>query len=53
VHNLKLITEERPQFDLPDNMSKYKIPAICWLPDVNVDCNKFINFIKESGEVFS
>ncbi|MBL7105467.1 MAG: DUF4411 family protein [Bacteroidales bacterium] len=53
VHNLKLITEEPLQFDLPGNMSKYKIPAVCGLPELHVDCIKFINFIKESGEVFS
>jgi len=29
-----------------------KIPAVCGLPEVNVDCDRFINFVKESGKVF-
>jgi len=53
VHNLKLISDERSQLNLPVNKNKYKIPAVCGLPEVNVGCDKFINFIKESGEVFS
>jgi len=52
VHNLKLFTEERQQFILPDNMSNYKIPAVCWLSSVNVECDNFTNFIKDSGQVF-
>lgn len=53
VHNLTLLTEESEQLDLPNVMSRYKIPAVCHLSNVNVDCDKFIEFIKESGEVFS
>ena len=53
VHNLKLISDERSQLNLPVNKNKYKIPAACGVPEVNVGCDKFINFIKESGKVFS
>ncbi len=52
VHDLNLFTEERLQLNLPDNMSKYKIPAVCMLPAVNVECDKFIDYIKASGAVF-
>lgn len=53
VNNLKLISDEHPQFNLPVIKSKYKIPAVCDLPAVNVVCDNFISFIKDSGAVFS
>lgn len=31
VHNLKLISDERSQLNLPVNKNKYKIPAACGL----------------------
>lgn len=52
VHNLPLISNERKQFTLPDIPSKYKIPAVCSLPLVAVNCIDFINFIKDTGAVF-
>ncbi len=48
----ELMTQEGIQFKLPNNKKKYKIPAVCNLPDVHLNCFNFTWFIKNSGEVF-
>jgi len=48
-----LVTEEGRQFRLPDVMAKYKIPAVCGLPEVDVPCIQFIDLIKISDVVFA
>lgn len=48
-----LVSDEGRQFKLPDKMGKYKIPAVCDLPGVNVKCINFIEFIRASGAIFA
>lgn len=52
VAGLQLISEEGRQFNLPDKKSKYKIPAVCDFPEVDVPCIQFIDLIKNSGAIF-
>lgn len=52
VYDLQLISNEHKQFNLPEILSNYKIPAVCSLPTVAVNCIDFINFIKDTGAVF-
>lgn len=47
-----LVSEEKRQLNLPQKLPKYKIPAVCSLSGVNVQCLNFIELIKQSGEVF-
>lgn len=47
VLSLILVTEEARQNNLPPTKSNYKIPAVCGLPEVNVDCISFIDLIKQ------
>jgi predicted nucleic acid-binding protein len=49
---LTLVSEEGRQFRLPEVKAKYKIPAVCSLQDVAVECINFIEFIKSSEAVF-
>lgn len=52
VAGTTLISDERRQFRLPDVMAKYKIPAVCGLDEVKVECIQFIELIKASGASF-
>ena len=52
VERHRLISNENRQPDIPDKKAKYKIPLVCDLPEVTVDCIDFLTLIKESGEVF-
>ncbi|HEO66045.1 MAG TPA: DUF4411 family protein [Spirochaetes bacterium] len=52
VFNLMLVSEEARQLNLPDKMSKYKIPAVCALSQVEVQCIQFIEVIKKSDAIF-
>lgn len=52
VAGTTLISDEARQFRLPDLMAKYKIPAVCDLDEVGVDCIPFIDVIKGSGAIF-
>lgn len=47
-----LVSDEKVQFDLPKNMARYKIPAVCDLPTVQVQCVSFIGLIRNSGAIF-
>lgn len=49
---LTLVSEEGRQFRPPKIKAKYKIPAVCGLPDVAVECINFIEVIKSSAAVF-
>lgn len=47
-----LISNEAKQFAKPTKLFNYKIPAVCALPDVSVDCISFLDLIKQSKAVF-
>lgn len=47
-----LVSDEGRQFIPPGVMTKYKIPAVCDLDDVDVECIPFIKLIKGSGAIF-
>ncbi|NQV13978.1 DUF4411 family protein [bacterium] len=53
LNDCELMTQEGVQPNLPRNLKKYKIPAVCDLPDVSVTPYNFTQFIKNSGEVFN
>jgi len=44
---LTLVSEESIQEILPQKKSKYKIPAVCALPEVHVPCINFTDLIKK------
>jgi len=52
VNGLTLISDEGRQFGKPDILAKYKIPAVCDLPEVGVTCINFLQLIRNSGAVF-
>ena len=52
AHGVELLTEEGRQPSLPVDMKKYKIPAVCALPDVRVSCLNFVDYFKRSKVVF-
>lgn len=52
-YGLTLISNEANQLlKLPDIRKKYKIPAVCALPEVKVPCINFLEYFKQSGKVF-
>lgn len=52
VAGATLVSDEAKQFKLPDLPSKYKIPAVCSLADVSVECVGFLELLKQSRAVF-
>lgn len=46
-----LLSDENRQQNLPQDRRKYKIPAVCDLPQVAVTNSKFIEYFKASGTV--
>lgn len=46
IYNTILVTEESRQLSLPIKKSNYKIPAVCELDEVNVECTSFIDILK-------
>lgn len=49
---LDLVSDEKRQPTLPANLKRYKIPAVCSMGVVNVDCINFLDYLKQSGQVF-
>ena len=47
-----LVSDEGRQYKLPDILTKCKIPAVCGMQGVGVRCISFLEYVKESGEVF-
>lgn len=52
VQGCILVSDEAAQPTLPKMMARYKIPAVCALDEVGVDCQSFLRFIKQSGQKF-
>lgn len=52
IMSIPLVTDESRQTNLPKVKGRYKIPAVCGLPEVGVTCNNFIEIVKKSGKVF-
>lgn len=52
VTGVELISDENRQNTLPANTKKYKIPAVCAMPTVSVNCINFVDYIKQSNQVF-
>ena len=52
AHDAELLTDEARQPKLPLNRRKYKIPAVCGLPEVATDCLNFVEYFKRSQAVF-
>jgi len=49
---LELVSNEGVQRELPRNLRKYKIPAVCRMVGVNVPCISFRELLVQSGKVF-
>jgi hypothetical protein len=49
IEGIDLVSEERPQRQLPPDMTHWKIPAVCRHRDVGVNCIQFIEIIRQSG----
>jgi predicted nucleic acid-binding protein len=47
-----LVSDEAKQFNLPNERARYKIPAVCNLPEVATRCISFVELIKRSETVF-
>jgi len=47
-----LISNEALQIGMPQDRRKYKIPAVCFLNDVSVECIDFLKYLKRSDKVF-
>lgn len=47
-----LISNESKQPNLPKDMKKYKIPAVCALQSMSVTCLNVAEYIKQSKQVF-
>ena len=52
VYNIELVSNEARQATPPLENRRRKIPAVCSMPQVNVPCISFLDFIKRSPQVF-
>ncbi len=52
AQNTDLLTDEARQPSVPLDRRKYKIPAVCALPEVQVKTLSFVEYIKRSQVVF-
>ena len=53
VSGLSLVSDEEKQPTRPVELRKYKIPLVCGLNTVSVNCINYLDFIKASKAVFS
>lgn len=52
AHDAELLTDEARQPNLPKQLRRYKIPAVCALPEVQVFCLSFVEYFRRSGAIF-
>ena len=52
ISRVELISDENRQNSLPRDLQKYKIPAVCHMDSVSVQCINFVDYIKQSNQVF-
>lgn len=52
IGDLELISNEARQNNLPDVLANSKIPTVCAMQDVQVECIDFITLIRRSRQVF-
>ena len=52
AHGAELVSDEERQPTQPKVPSKRKIPAVCAMKAVAVPCINFIEYIKQSDEIF-
>ncbi len=52
VEGFELVSNESRQLKSPKSNNRLKIPAVCNIPSVGVQCIDFVELIKQSGEVF-
>jgi Domain of unknown function (DUF4411) len=52
TYGAELVSDEKRQMQPLDIPAKQKIPAVCAMPDISVDCINFIEFIKRSDVIF-
>lgn len=52
VHGAELVTNEKRQFGAQVEARKYKIPAVCGIPVVDVPSLNFLEYIQKSKQVF-
>jgi predicted nucleic acid-binding protein len=52
LRGVGLVSDEKRQQVAPSIPAKRKIPSVCGMPTVGVACSNFLDFIKQSGEVF-
>lgn len=47
-----LVSDEKKQLILPNDLRRYKIPAVCAYLNAPVPCQNFLEYIKSSGQTF-
>jgi hypothetical protein len=52
AHGRELVSNESKQNNLPQEIRRCKIPAVCSMRDVAVPCVDFVEYIKRSSAVF-
>jgi hypothetical protein len=52
VLGVAIVSDEARQPNLPANIKRYKIPAVCDMQAVQVDCVGFLDFIKGLNQIF-
>lgn len=52
TNGAQLISDESRQNDLPKNLKRCKIPAVCDHDDVGVSCCNFLEYLKAAGVSF-
>ena len=52
IEEIDLVSDEGRQAQVPLELQKRKIPSVCDIDTVDVTCNNFVEYFKDSGRVF-